>query len=299
MKLDGIIAAIPTPFDENEELALDQLSRNIERWNETRLSGYVVLGTTGEFVSLTDDERKRVLEAARETTPSQKVMLAGTGCESTRETIRASRSAAEIGCDYAIVVTPHYFRRAFDPSTLVEHYQRVADESAIPVVLYSIPSCTGVALSPEQVSSLAAHPNIVGIKDSAGDVFALSEMRRVTPEDFSVMTGMGQVLLASLVSGASGAVLAEACVAYDLCVDIRECFERRDIEKARALQDRLVALNRAVIRDHGIPGLKALMDELGFYGGPARRPLQPPAADVAARLRTAFEAATGAGIGSA
>ena len=298
MKIKGIIAAIPTPFTQNEELALEQLTLNIQRWNKTRLTGYVVLGSTGEFVSLTDTEQQRVLEAAREAIPQEKIMLAGTGCESTRNTIRACHAASEIGCDYALVLTPHYFRRVFKPSTLIEYYQKVADESAIPILLYSIPSCTGLALSAEQVSTLATHPNIVGIKDSSGDVVSLQRMRRLVPEDFSVLTGMGQALLASLVSGASGAVLAEASVASDLCVDIFESFERMEIQRARVLMDRLVPLNRAVIQDHGIPGLKALMDQLGFYGGPVRQPLQPPAPDTTARLRTAFEAATGTNISS-
>ena len=166
----GIIAAIPTPFDENEELALDALASNIARWNETRLDGYTVLGTTGEFVSLTTDERKAVIERARNVIPESKTMLAGTGEESTRAAAELTRWASEIGCDYAIVVTPHYLRMAFSNDSLPDHYHRVADASRIPVVAYLIPVCTGLDVPPDTVASIAEHPNIVGIKDSSGDV---------------------------------------------------------------------------------------------------------------------------------
>jgi len=151
MRLEGIIAAIPTPFHPDETLNLEALESNVKRWNDTSLNGYTVLGTTGEFVSLTPDEKKQVLERAREATPREKVFVAGTGAESTFETISLTRWAAALGADYAIVVTPHYNRRGFAPQSLVEHYHRIADASGIPIVVYHIPACTGLTLEPATI----------------------------------------------------------------------------------------------------------------------------------------------------
>lgn len=291
-KLRGIIAAIPTPFDANEELALDALASDIERWNETRLEGYTVLGTTGEFVSLSTDEKKRVLDRAREGIPDDKVFLAGTGEESTRATAELTGWAGEIGCDYAIVVTPHYARMAFSRDSIPDHFHRVADQSPIPVVVYHIPQCTGVDLPVETVAEIAAHENIAGIKDSSGNVFALQEMRRACPPDFAILTGAAHVLHAALVVGADGAILAEACSAHELCVDLVDAFEAGDIAKARALQQRLASFHRVLIGKYGIAGVKALLETQEFSGGPPRRPLTPLSADAVAELVAAFEEAT-------
>ena len=291
-ELGGIIAAIPTPFDGNEDLALDALTSDIRRWNATRLDGYTVLGTTGEFVSLTTDEKKSVIECARDAIAEDKTMLAGTGEESTREAAELSRWAGEIGCDYAIVVTPHYTRMAFSDDSLPQHFNRVADASSIPVVIYHIPACTGIDLAPETVAEIAEHPNIAGIKDSSGNVYALQQMRHLCPEEFSVLTGAAQVLHAALTVGADGAILAEACSAYDLCADLADAFAAGEIERSRALQERLASFNRILIGKHGIPGVKALLERTGFYGGPCRSPLTSVPAVAVAELVAAFEAAT-------
>lgn len=290
--LSGIIAAIPTPFDANEDLALDALASDIVRWNASRLDGYTVLGTTGEFVSLSTDEKKRVLERARAAIPHNKTMLAGTGEESTRATMELSRWAGEIGCDYAIVVTPHYARVMFSQDSLPQHYFRVADASRIPVVIYHIPQCTGVALAPEAIAEIAAHDNVAGIKDSSGDVFALQEMRRLCPEDFAILTGGAHVLYAALSVGADGAILAEACSVPDLCVDLKDAYEAGDRARSRALQDKLANFNQILIGKYGISGVKALLETQGFSGGPTRSPLTPLPSEAVAELVAALNAAT-------
>jgi 4-hydroxy-tetrahydrodipicolinate synthase len=287
--LEGIIAAIPTPFDASENLELDALESNLKRWNETSLSGYTVLGTTGEFVSLATEEKKKVLARARDAVPRDKVFLAGTGAESTRETIALTRWAGGIGADYAILITPHYNRRSFTPSILVEHYHRVAEESSIPIVVYHIPACTGVALEPSTVARISSHENVAGIKDSSGDVLALQEMKRLCRETFSVLTGSLSILFAAHVVGARGAILADACLVGELCVELRRAFEKRDYDRARALQARLVPFSRTVVNGSGIPGVKALLDRMGFYGGPPRRPLLPVGDDDLPALERAFE----------
>ncbi|HEX9726834.1 MAG TPA: dihydrodipicolinate synthase family protein [Vicinamibacteria bacterium] len=283
-ELNGIIAPIPTSFDEREDLALDRLTENIERWSQSRLSGFAVLGSTGEFVYLAREEKERVLGRAREAIPADRVLLAGTGCESTRETIALTRFAAKAGADLALVVTPAYYKRGMKPEVLRAHYFEVAENSPIPVVLYNIPGFTGLNLSAELVVELAAHSNIVGIKDSSGDLPQLQEICRLAPDDFAVLTGAGSLLLASLVAGARGAILAVANVVPDLCVDLVEAFQRGDLARARTLQHHLSPINKVVTFDYGVAGLKSLLDQIGFYGGPPRRPLRGVSAEVREKL---------------
>ena len=282
--LSGIIAAIPTSFDHQEELALDRLADNIGRWSRSRLAGFAVLGSTGEFVYLTQEEKKAVLGRAREAIPPHRILLAGTGCESTRETLVLTRWAANVGADFALVVTPAYYKRAMTPEALRAHYLEVAEQSPIPVVLYNVPAFTMLNLAPELAVELASHPNVVGLKDSSGDVLQLQETCRLAPRNFSVLTGAGGVLLASLAVGARGAILGVANVAYDLCTDLWEAFRQGDWARARRLQNQLVPINKAVTTDHGIAGLKSLLDGLGFYGGPPRSPLRPVSSDVQEKL---------------
>ncbi len=289
MRLAGIIAAIPTPFHADQTLNLEALESNVKRWNDTSLAGYTVLGTTGEFVSLTLDEKKAVLETAREATSREKVFLAGTGAESTFETLVLTRWAAAHGADYAIVVTPHYNRRAFARESLVEHYHRIADASAVPIVVYHIPACTGLCLEPAAIAKIAEHPNVAGIKDSSGDVLALQETKRVCPEDFAVLTGSAASLLAAFTVGADGAILADACAAWEEAAEIQEALAASEIERARLLQMRLARFSSEVVSQRGIPGVKALLDRMGFYGGPPRLPLLPLASDAADDMERALQ----------
>lgn len=292
--LEGIIAAIPTPFDRSEDLDLDALKTNLERWNETSLAGYAVLGTTGEFVCLTTEEKKKVLESARAATPQDKVFVAGTGAESTRETIELTRWAGRLGADYAILITPHYNGRWYTPERLVEHYHRVAEESSIPVVIYHIPTCTGLTLEPSTVARIAEHENVAGIKDSSGDVLALQEMKRLCRRAFAVLTGSVQVLFAAFMVGARGAILADACVVGDLCVELQRAIEASEFDRARSIQTRLVPFSRVVIDRFGIPGVKALLDRIGYYGGPPRRPLHPLTREELTAVERALQEVQGA-----
>lgn len=283
-ELRGIIAPMPTSFDDNEDLALDRMAENIERWSKTRLAGFAVLGSTGEFVYLTEEEKKSVLGRARQEIGSDKIMLAGTGCESTRQTVALTRWAGELGSDFAMVVTPAYYKKAMSSNALRAHYLEVAEQSPIPIVLYNVPIFTMLNMGAELAVELASHPNIVGMKDSAGDMLQLQEICRLAPADFSVFTGSGSLLLAAFTVGARGAILAVANTAYDLAIDLLEAFESGDLERARRLQHALVPINKAVTVDFGIAGLKFLLDQTGFYGGPPRTPLRRPEHDVQQKL---------------
>src|SRR5579859_751497 len=165
MKLHGILPPLTTPFSSDGAIDLPALQANIKRYNQTRLSGYVMNGSTSESVLLTWDEVERLWAAARETAAPGKMMIAGTGAESTAETIRHTKRAAELGYDAALVRTPYYYKPVYKSEVYFQHYRRVADASPIPVLLYSVPQFTGVALEPPEVAVLSEHPNIMGIKE--------------------------------------------------------------------------------------------------------------------------------------
>lgn len=275
MKLQGIFPPLTTPFDAAGELALDRFRANIERYNRTRLAGYVVIGSTGESVLLQASEIERVLATAREAAASDKLLIAGTGVESTAETIARTRRAAEIGYQVALVKTPYYYKPAMNDEPLAEHFLRVADASPIPVLIYSVPQFTGLAVEAPLVARLAEHPNIIGIKESSGNVQRVTQIVHATPSTFQTLVGSAQTLLASISVGAVGGILALACVLPELCVELYESAVAGALERARQLQHRLLEPALTLVGRLSIPGVKYAMDCVGYYGGPPRRPLLP------------------------
>jgi 4-hydroxy-2-oxoglutarate aldolase len=211
--LRGVYAPVPTPF-RGDEVATNRLKANLGKWNETPLSGYVVLGSTGEFPMLSESERDAVLVAAREAIPRDKAFIAGTGTNSTLHTIRQTKRAAAIGADAAIVITPHYFTKGFaQPGAQARHYLAVAEASPIPIILYNFPVNTGINLEPDTVARIAEHPNVCGIKDSSGNIPQAAHIIHLTPKTFHVMVGSAAALLPALPIGASGGILALAVIA--------------------------------------------------------------------------------------
>ena len=218
-------------------------------------------------------------------------MLFRSGQQSTRATIDEARRFAAAGAEAVLVITPHFYRGAMTQSALTGHYRRVADASTVPVILYSVPDLTGIAIAPETVARLSEHENIIGIKDSSGDLIGLTETLRLVPDDFAVLTGNGPLLYAALGAGAWGAILAVGCVAARLCVDIYRAVEEGDHAHAREMQRRLTPVARAVTVRYGIGGLKAALDLLGFAGGPVRAPLQGASEDVRGEIARLLEEA--------
>jgi len=271
--LRGVFPPIPTPFDAQGEVALGALVENLERWNQYDLAGYVVLGSNGEAAYLTGQEKLHVLETARRAIPADKLMIAGTGCESTRETIALTRQAAQVGADAALVLTPHYYGSKMTPDSLVRHYQAVAGASPIPILLYNVPGFTHVDVDAATVARAARHPNVAGIKDSGGNLAKLADVVRLTGPDFQVLAGSAGFFLAGLAVGAVGGVLALANVAPQECIGIYRLFKAGQWDEAAELQRRMVPVNAAVTARFGVAGLKAAMDMLGYYGGPVRPPL--------------------------
>jgi len=274
IKLQGILPPIVTPF-RNGEVDFNAIAHNIRLWNQTELTGYVALGSTGEFVYLTSDERVRVIATVRKYTPSDRILIAGTGAMTTAETIQLTRRAAELGVDAVMVVTPFYYTGQMTDEVLRAHYTAVADASPIPVLLYNVPMFTHVNMAVETIARLAEHPNIIGIKDSSGDVAQLSAIIQNTPEDFVVLTGGAAVLHPALAVGAHGAILAAANVVPELCVEIARLVTQNDHETARERQAVLTRIHRTLSR-YGIGGYKLAMDLRGYRGGEPRRPLLPP-----------------------
>lgn len=273
--LQGIYPPIPTPFNSDGDLAVSELRANLRRWTRTGLSGFVVLGSNGEYVALSETEKLEAIRVCREEISAEQSLIAGTGAESTVETIHLSRAAANLGADAVIVVTPHYYRTRMDAASLLAHYRAVADASPVPVLIYNVPANTGIDMPAETILRLAEHPNITGIKDSSGNIANIAEILRSKPADFAVLAGSAYFLLPTLVLGAVGGVVALANVAPDETVALYRHFIDGNLAKARALQLRLLPLNQAVTARWGVPALKAALDRRGYYGGPPRMPLLP------------------------
>jgi 4-hydroxy-2-oxoglutarate aldolase len=275
MKLNGIFPALTTPFDADGAVASDRLRENIGRYNRLPLTGYVAVGSTGESVLLSRTEVEQVFTAVRESATPGKILIAGVGSESTPETISRAKAAANIGFDIALVKTPSFFKSALTPDALVEHYRRVADASKLPVLLYAIPQFTGVALEPDLVARLAEHPNIIGIKESSGNVQRVGEIVAAAPADFQVVVGSADTLYASLTLGAVGGILALADCLPELCIELHSAFAAEQTSTVRELNRRILPASKKLVRQLGIAGVKAAMDYRGYYGGPVRGPLLP------------------------
>ena len=291
MDLRGVYPPIPTPFSpETDEIDIRALSNNADRWLKSGVRGLVLLGSNGEAPLVDDAESDRLIDTVRARVPENRLLIAGTGRESTKATIDASKRAAAIGVDAVLVRTPSFFKPQMSSQAFIDHYSAVADGSAAAVLLYNFTALTGVTLAADVVATLAEHPNIVGIKESGPDIGFVSALVDQTPDDFSVLVGSAPTFYASLLSGAVGGILALAAVVPDQCVELFELVQSKRYEEARLLQRKVSPLARLVTRVHGVPGLKAALDRLGYVGGPPRPPLRPVSPVAVAELVSALEA---------
>lgn len=274
--IGGIYPPVPTFFDADEALDLATLREHIARLLAAGITNFLALGSNGEAVHLDDDERRAVIATVRAAAGPASQVLAGAGTDSTRGTIALCRLAAEAGADLALVLPPHYYRGRMSRFALSAHYRAVADASPIPVALYNVPDNTaGVDLDAETAIALSAHPNIVGMKDSGGNLTKMAEVIAGAHEDFAVLAGSAGFLLPALAVGARGAVTALANVAPRECLELMALFARGDLAGARALQARLIPVNTAITSGYGVAGLKAALHFNAHYGGEPRRPLPP------------------------
>jgi len=284
MKLTGAMPPITTPFQDGK-LASDKLKQNFQKWNKAGLSGYLILGSNGEAVYLNEKEKIKVVEISRESIPTSKIMLVGTGMESTEETIRFTNQMAKMGVDCALVVTPSYFKGSMKPQILYDHFIAVAESSKIGILIYNVPQFTGINLDPEWVAKLSEHSNIIGIKDSSGNIGQLSEIINLSQKGFAVFVGSAPVFFPALCVGAVGGILAVANVVPQECVQIQDFFNKGKMREAKVLQTQLTPLAKAVTIKYGIGGLKTAMDLAGYFGGNPRLPLKKPGREVEEELK--------------
>jgi 4-hydroxy-2-oxoglutarate aldolase len=286
--LEGVYVALTTPFA-GDEIAPDKLRENVRRLNGTAVAGYLVLGSTGESVSLTDKESLTLVEAVLEAASPEKKVLVGTARESTKATVDFTAALPARGVAAVLVRPPSYFKSKMTREALKAHYLAVADASRYPVLVYNMPQNTGISLEPRLVIDLASHPNIAGLKESSGSLGFLAEVVREVPERFQYFLGSGHVIYPGLEMGACGAILAVANAAPEMCAEIFRLFWAGKKEESRRLQLDLVPLNKALTETFGIAGLKHAQDLRGFCGGPTRLPLLPVdekgKADIAALLK--------------
>lgn len=273
MDICGIFPALVTPFASDETVSFSAVKQNIARYNQTGLAGYVVLGSTGEAVMLSREEADSVLAAAKDAAAPEKILIAGTGAESTAETIARTKRAAALGYHVALVKTPYYYKPVYRAETYIRHYRAVADASPIPVLLYSVPQFTGITLETPEILALAAHPNIAGIKDSSGNIQRVVEIVAGAPGAFRVLTGGAAVIYPAVAVGARGAILALAAALPEKCVELYELVQCGRHEQARHLQHVLALASKPIVSENGIAGVKYAMDLRGYQGGLPRLPL--------------------------
>jgi 4-hydroxy-2-oxoglutarate aldolase len=294
MKLQGIYPPITTPFDHRGELYKAKVEHNVEKWNRTALSGYVVCGSTGESVMLTPAEKVQMWEWVAQYASSNKTLIAGTGVESVRETVELTNRAAGIGYKAAMVRTPHYYKNLLcNPQAQVLYFRSVADQSRIPVIIYNWPQATGLDIAPEAVAALSEHPNIIAIKESAGNLDKVERMIREVKPGFQVLVGSAPQLWPSLLKGAAGAVLAFANAAPYATITIWEAFRTREHEAGEDWQRRITVAAQLVTTRYGLPGLKHAMDLNGYYGGPPRLPLTVASPEARREIEAAFHGLNG------
>lgn len=276
MNLQGVLPPIPTPFRDGE-VDLGALTDNIRKWLQIPLRGIVVLGSNGEAPYLDEDESERIVAAARSVMPRDRVLIAGTGRESTRAAVDAARRAAAAGADAVLVRTPSFFKSEMTTEAFVRHYSAVADASPVPILLYNYTAVTGVNLQPAAVAHMSKHPNVIGVKESGGDIAQISDYIAETPDGFAVMAGSGPNFYSALAVGATGGILALAAVVPEPCVRLYTLVRGNRHAEAVALQQKLVPLARSITTRFGVAGLKVGVSLAGFVGGEPRSPLGPAA----------------------
>jgi 4-hydroxy-2-oxoglutarate aldolase len=276
MNLAGVFAPIPTPFDDQDQVDTHRLRVALDKWTKRPLAGIVVLGSNGEAAFLDEVESDRVIVAARESIPREKTMIVGTGRETTQAAIKASQRAAEFGADYVLVRTPGFFKAQMTTDVFVRHYTAVADASPVPVLLYNFTAVTGVNLLPAAVARLATHRNIVGMKESGGDIAQIAEVIASTPADFQMLAGTLSTFYAALNVGCTGGILAPACVVAEACVRLYQLTRDGRHDEARALQLQLLPIAKLLGGGgYGVAGLKAALAVIGYDVGIPRPPLTP------------------------
>lgn len=271
--IKGVIPPMITPFDAGGKIDQDAFIQNIEKWNANPLAGYLVIGSNSETAFLNTDEKLALVNLAHKYRAPGRHLMAGTGCESLRETLAFTQACADVGVESALVLTPHYYDRMMDSEHLTRFYIELADHSPIPILIYNVPQFTHVNLKADAIAVLSRHPNIVGMKDSTGDMPQLANFLRVADEAFQIFVGTASAWYPALCMGVVGGILALANCSPNPCAVVQDAYDQGELEKAFRMYQALLPVNHAVTAAYGIPGLKFACDINGYHGGYVRSPL--------------------------
>ena len=275
-RLGGVFLPVTTPFDAvTGELAPVSFRDNLRRWTDAGVDGIVLFGSTGEGPLLDEDEKTRLTSWAREVVPAGVPLIVGSGMDSTRAAIRVTQTLARQGADAALVHPPPYFGPALSPAALLDHYRAVADASPVPIIVYHMPKCTKVILDAGLMGEITRHPNVVGFKDSSGDIKRFAEFTESCASDCRMFVGSGALFYTALELGADGGILAIALIAPAECLEVTRRFRAGDKQGAGGLQEKLTTIHREIVVPFGAVGVKTAMDRIGMVGGPPRPPLRP------------------------
>lgn len=275
LEIRGVYPPMLTPFTKAGDVDYNAHKRNIDRWNKVDLAGYLALGSNSETAYLKENEKLKLIELTLQYASHGRTILAGTGLESTRETIRLNNQAAVVGAHAALILTPCFYGVQMTDDALIQHYRQVADASRIPILIYNMPACTHLNISIEAVGILSGHQNIIGMKDSSGDVPRLEALMKAVPDTFNLIVGTASAWQPALALGIRAGILALANFAGAGCATIQKYQESGETGKAKELHDKFVPLNRAVTATFGVAGLKHAANLAGYEGGWVRSPLLP------------------------
>ena len=275
-RLAGVFIPVTTNFDAvTGEVAPVSFRENLRKWVLQPIDGILLFGSTGEGVLLDDEEKRRLTGFAREVVPAGFPLLAGVGADSTRATIRQARSVAAEGADAVLIHPPPYFGAYLSPAAMAGHFREVADASPIPVLIYHMPKYTKVTLEAGLIGELTRHPNVIGVKDSSGDIKRFADYTDACERGCRLFVGNGALLYTALELGAAGGIVAVGLIAPELCAAVVRHFREGNGPRAGEAQNRLTPLHKEIVAQYGAVGLKAALDQLGYAGGPPRAPLRP------------------------
>ncbi len=284
--IEGVLPALITPFTRDNKIDKDGLEQNIGFLIENGVSGIVPCGTTGESATLSIKEHEQVIEIAVEC--STVPVVAGTGSNNTTEAIELTRFAKDVGSDAALLITPYYNKP--NDKGMLAHFRKVANEVEIPMIVYNVPSRTGINLKPEVVSELAKESNIVGIKEASGNLDQITRIIELTQdEDFVVLSGDDGLTLPIMALGGRGVISVVANVAPKLTVSMVEAFQRGDMDEARRLHLALAPLIRAVFLETNPIPVKKAVELIGLPAGNLRLPLASMSEENEKKLKAALD----------
>src|ERR1700733_13778340 len=289
MKIQGIYAAVATPFDHTGAMYRVKIQHNFEKWSRTSLAGFVIGSLPGEGPLLEAAEKLELLRLAAGAIPEGRTIIVDVSAEGVHAAAKLACASAQAGAHAVVSSVPHQYRNLmYGPETQMLFFRALADQSPVPVLIHNAPQMTGVDLLPETAAKLAEHPNIAGVIETGTPASRVTQIRSLAPKDFAILAGTESQVWESLKAGANGAALAFGSVAPYATIAIWEAFRTREEEAGLDWQARITHPSILVTDMYGVPGLKHAMDLNGYYGGPPRLPFVPVSQDARREIEDAF-----------